>query len=234
MTVTQPTTAADLTAVTVDLYRDIHKGIRTELFAVTEQAGRLDPAEPAGRADLAARVRSLVEQLQSHAEHEDTHVQPAIEAHLPEQAERIASDHERIEARMVDLEALADATVDETRAAQRLAVHRLYLELGSFTGAYLEHQDVEERTVMPALEAAIGPEAALAIHQAIIAGIPPDEMARSLAIMLPAMNLEDRVELLGGMRAGAPAEVFEGVWGLAGSVLTASDHGALAARLGIA
>ncbi|MCZ7525857.1 MAG: hemerythrin domain-containing protein [Acidimicrobiia bacterium] len=234
MTVTQPTTAADLTAVTVDLYRDIHKGIRTELFAVTEQAGRLDPAEPAGRADLAARVRSLVEQLQSHAEHEDTHVQPAIEAHLPEQAERIASDHERIEARMVDLEALADATVDETRAAQRLAVHRLYLELGSFTGAYLEHQDVEERTVMPALEAAIGPEAALAIHQAIIAGIPPDEMARSLAIMLPAMNLEDRVELLGGMRAGAPAEVFEGVWGLAGSVLTAPDHGALAARLGIA
>jgi hypothetical protein len=35
------------------------------------------------------------------------------------------------------------------------------------------------------------------------------------------------------MRDGAPAEVFEGVWGLAGSVLDPADHTALAKRLGI-
>ena len=64
--------------------------------------------------------------------------------------------------------------------------------------------------------------------------IPPEEMATSLALMLPAMNVDDRTELLGGMRAGAPAEVFEGVWALAGSVLAPADHRALAGRLGIA
>ncbi len=36
------------------------------------------------------------------------------------------------------------------------------------------------------------------------------------------------------MQAGAPAEVFAGVWGLVSSVLTPTDHAALAARLGIA
>ncbi len=41
-------------------------------------------------------------------------------------------------------------------------------------------------------------------------------MAASLAIMLPAMNNDDRTELLGGMQAGAPPEVFAGVWSLAG------------------
>ena len=48
------------------------------------------------------------------------------------------------------------------------------------------------------------------------------------------MNIDDRTELLGGMRAGAPAEVFAGVWGLAGSVLAPADFTALGARLGIA
>ena len=59
-------------------------------------------------------------------------------------------------------------------------------------------------------------------------------MATSLALMLPAMNIDDRTELLGGMQAGAPAEVFAGVWGLAGSVLAPADHRALGARLGLA
>ena len=110
-------------------------------------------------------------------------------------------------------------------------IHRVHLAVASFTGAYLEHQDLEERVVMPALEAAVGVEAVVGIHQAILASIPPEEMGRSLALMLPAMNIDGRVELLGGMRAGAPAEVFGGVWSLAGSVLDPTDLAALANRL---
>ena len=40
----------------------------------------------------------------------------------------------------------------------------------------------------------------------------------------PAMNVDDRTELLGGMQQGAPAEVFAGIWGLAGSVLPPADR----------
>jgi iron-sulfur cluster repair protein YtfE (RIC family) len=235
VTVTDPTTApiSALELVAVDLYRDIHKGIRAELFATTEAAGRVDPADLAGRADLATQVDGLVALLVSHAEHEDTHVQPAIEVHLPALGERIAADHHRIEARLDDLVELAQARPGDA-AGQRTQAHRLYLELASFTSAYLDHQDLEERIVMPALDGAAGVEACLAMHQAIVGSIPPDEMARSLALMLPAMNIDDRAELLGGMQAGAPPEVFAGVWGLAGSVLRPTDHAALAARLGLA
>lgn len=229
MTITDPQPGRlDVPAVAVDLYRDIHKGIRSELFAVTERAGNLDPADAEGRAALAAHLHGLARLLVEHAEHEDAHVQPALEAHLPALAEKIAADHHAIDARIVTLEELADA------AAGRVELHRLYLEVASFAGAYLEHQDVEERVVMPALEAAIGVEATGAIHGAIVGSIPPDEMARSLAVMLPAMNVDDRAELLGGMQANAPAEVFAGVWSLAGSVLDAGDHRALARRLGLA
>lgn len=213
--------------VTHDLYRDIHKGIRSELFAVTEEAGRLDPSEGEARAALAAHVRDVVWLLVSHAEHEDAAIQPAIDDHLPALAAQIETDHATLERRLLDLASWADA------AGGRADVHRLYVELASFTSAYLAHQDVEERVVMPALEAAVGVPAVEAIHQAIVSSIPPDEMARSLAIMLPAMNVDDRAELLGGMQAGAPAEVFAGVWSLAGSVLPAADLSALGRRLGV-
>ncbi len=233
MTITEPNrTTTPLRPVVVDLYRDIHKGIRSDLFAVTERAGNLDPSDRAARADLAAHVSRVVPLLVTHAEHEDAHVQPALERHLPDLASQIDSDHHRIEARLGDLAAWAGETA-ATPGDAREAVRRLYLELASFTSAYLVHQDLEERLVMPALEAAIGSDATLGIHQAIVGSIPPEELASSLAVMLPAMNIEDRAELLGGMQAGAPAEVFTGIWGLAQSVLEPRDVSSLATRLGV-
>jgi hypothetical protein len=238
VTITQPTmqhgSANAFELVPFDLYRDIHKGIRAELFAVTGAAGRLDPSDRAGRADLARHVGSVIDLLVTHAEHEDTHEQALLEVHLPAFAARVASDHAMLEDRMVDLRAAAEAAVDAHAAELRGRTHRLYLDLASFSSDYLAHQDMEERELMPALFAAIGLERVLAVHDAIISSIPPEQLSRSLAIMIPAMNLDDRAELLGGMRAGAPPEVFAGVWGLAGSVLTPGDHAALATRLGVA
>jgi hypothetical protein len=112
-------------------------------------------------------------------------------------------------------------------------VHALYLDLAMFTAAYVEHEEVEERTVMPALDAAVGTAGLLAVHEAIIGSIPPDSLAASLALMFPAMNVDDRTELLGGVRVGAPPEVFAGNWALAASVLQERDMRELAARLGI-
>jgi hypothetical protein len=233
MTTLTPATTPTTDPPAVDLYRDIHKGIRTELFAVTELAGRTDGADPADRAALAEHVRTVHDVLETHAEKEDTHLGPVLREHLPELAERIEAVHHDLEARFETTAGLAQALLDPTAASKRSEVHHLYLELSAFSGTYLLHQDEEERVVMPAVAATLGPEAVLALHQSIVGSIPPDEMARSLAMMLPAMNIDDRTEMLGGMRQGAPAEVFEGVWSLAGSVLAPADHAALGARLGL-
>ena len=233
MTIIDPTTTTTpLRLVAVDLYRDIHKGIRSELFSVTETAGALDPSDAGDRVALAGHLRRVVELLVSHAEHEDGHIQPALERHLPALAEQIEADHHRLEARILDLAAMADEAV-AAPGNSRWHAHRLYLELASFTSTYLAHQDLEERVVMPSLEDVIGPEAALGIHVAIVGSIPPEDMAKSLAVMLPAMNVDDRTELLGGVKASAPAEVFAGVWNLAGSVLDPRDIESLATRLGV-
>jgi len=213
MTITEQPTQTRFELVAFDLYKDVHKGIRSEMFSLIESAGNADPSDRCARVAVSDHVRSVVAFLDMHAEHEDAAILPDLEAHLPAMAERIAT--------------AADAAGPD----QRRLTHQLYLDLAAFASSYLAHQDFEERELMPALFEAVGFEAVLGIHQAIVGAIPPAEMVTSLAVMLPAMNLDDRAELLGGMRAGAPAEVFQGVWSLAGSVLAPADRAALATRL---
>ena len=226
--------ASEVDVVAYDIYKDIHKGIRNELFRVTSLAGSIDPGERCARERLAEDVTTLFRVLALHAEHEDEHLQPHIEVHAPYFAEVIASDHPRLEGRMADLEAQVGRATTAPAAEQRGRIHLVYRELAAFTSTYLEHQDFEERCVMPALSAVMGVDEVMAVDRAIVASIPPDQMAASLAFMLPAMNIEDRTEMLGGMQAGAPPEVFAGVWALSESVLAPSDRAALAVRLGLA
>lgn len=224
---------APLEAVTFDFYRDIHKGIRRELFAVTSEGGRIDPGDTGAVQALGTRWRSMTSLLVSHAEHEEIHVQPVLEGVAPELAEQVIPVHRELEARAAALEVLADRAGSACPAEARLMVHRLYLGLAGFTSAYLAHQEFEELVVMPALSAAIPVDELVAIDMAIVASVSPEEMVQSATIMLPAMNVEDRVDLVGAMREGMPTEVFAGVWGLVEGVLGPVDAAQLAARLGL-
>jgi hypothetical protein len=224
---------AALETVTFDLYRNVHKGIRFGLFGVTQAAGQVDPHDPVAVQAIAERWTDLVGVLVAHAEHEDDFVQPVIERHAPEYAAEIAEAHPRLEAQMAELEVLADRATDACPEQARVLTHRLYLGLASFTAQYLEHQEFEEFEVMVMLSQHLPFEELLAIDNAIVASIEPDMMARSAALMLPAMNIEDQTDLYAGARAGAPPEVFQGMVMLAESVLEPARFEALSTRLGL-
>lgn len=219
--------------VVFDLYRDIHKAIRAELFRVTLLVGQLDPADDAGRTALGGALRELVRFLDQHAEHEDGNIGPLLTEHLPALEDEIERDHADFDRQGAYLIGLAETAADALPGDRRPLLQHLYLDLAAFSSCYLRHQDLEERQVMPALQAAVGPDAVLAVHQQIIGSIPPEEMGSALVIMLPAMNVDDRTEMLGGMQAGAPPEVFQGIWNLAGTILGPDDHAVLGARLGL-
>ena len=225
---------AALETVTFDFYRNIHKGIRNELFAVTFAAGSADPHDTDAVAAVATRWRNLSGMLVEHAEHEEVFVQPVVEEHAAFLAVEILPAHRQLEVRAAALEVLADRAIDACPDDRRLLTHRLYLGLAGFTAAYMEHQEFEELEVMPALCAAVSADDLLALDMAIVATLTPEQMVYSATIMLPAMNVEDRVELVGGMKEGMPHEMFAGVWGLAEGVLAPEHAQQLASRLGIA
>lgn len=223
---------ARLETVTVDMYRDVHKGLRAGLFAVTQAAGQVDPHDQDAVRAVSAAWTDMVQMLVEHAEHEDIFVQPVIERHHPGHAQEIATAHPRLEAQMAELEVLADRAASAGSDQVRLLTHRLYLGLASFTAEYLEHQEFEELEVMVMLSQHVSPEDLRALDNAIVASLSPDRMAASAALMLPAMNIEDQAELYEGARAGAPSEVFQGMLMLAEAVLEPARHEALRSRLG--
>src|SRR5690606_4861524 len=122
---------------TLDLYRDIHKAIRSELFAVTLVAGHADPADAVARRALAAHVGDVMDLLVQHAHHEDGAIGPVLQRELPDLAEAIEHDHDALEGRIDDLRSLAAGAVEARDADRRPTLHRLYVELASFTSAYL-------------------------------------------------------------------------------------------------
>ena len=70
-TIEAPSIAAEeFRLAAFDLYRDIHKGIRAELFAVTAAAGSVDPGNDGAVGAVCGRWSTLVRLLASHAEHE--------------------------------------------------------------------------------------------------------------------------------------------------------------------
>jgi len=234
MTILDPTiTPARFRPVVLDLYRGVHKGIRSELFALTGDAGRLDPADEYGISALTEQVGSVAHLLEQHATTEDRHIGPVLETVVPDLADRIATGHEAFQNRFTALTTLAE-DVRTSTDPRGPALHELYIELAAFTGMYLGHQDVEERDINPALESAIGFEGMLGIHTAIISNMAPQELIGGLAVMLPAMNIDDRTGMLGGIQASAPPQAFDAVWSLAGSVLSVDDYQAVARRLGLA
>jgi len=202
-------------------YRDVHKGIRALLFDLVRKSGQLDFADTPAVSRYRGELKAGIDFLMAHAEHENAFVGPLLFQHAPELYLRIAGIHDEQEKELPELLAMID----------RGAGHNFVLELARISGELLVHMTEEEEILMPTLWAAMTDEEIIAVHDALVASIPPDEMAYALSWMIPAMSAPDRAELLGGIRASAPPEVFGFVRGLAKSVLSAEEDAKLEERL---
>lgn len=212
-------TDAALGDVVVDLYRDVHKGIRRGLFQVVEALGNVDPFDDDELAAVHGRLEALLHLLDVHAAHEDEFYGPMLERHLPALAERLERDHADLDVLTAELRRQMPVVTNTDADGRRLAQHRLYLTASEFVAAYLEHQITEEAVVLPAINAVATVDEMGQVAGALVASITPGDMAAYLQLIVPAVNPIDLVELYDGMRAGAPPEVFDALLGLAGSVL---------------
>lgn len=216
-----------------DFYREIHKGIRHALFTTVLAAGRLDVADADAVDQLLAAHGDLLGLLHSHHHHEDEFFQPLIEAHAPVLAVDIEHQHAEVDAAMAHQAVLASRVRSTPAPGRRAVVHNLYLDLTRLTSAYLAHQLVEETQVMPALRAVVPTEELLALDLELRSTVPPDEMVGAMQHMLPAMDVEERVDMLGGM-AMAPPEVFAVFRAAAERALTPAQWAQVADRIGVA
>lgn len=216
-----------------NIYGFIHKALRRFMADTLQRLGALDVADAAQSDAVLAQTRELLGFCRMHLEHENHFVHPALDACAPGSAARIAGEHlhheEDIALLLDQVDAVAAARADA--AACDAAAGRLYRHMAVFVGDNLLHMDYEEREHNATLWAHYSDAQLLAIGGRIVATLTPAANAMAMRWMLPAIHHRERLQLLRGLRANAPAQVFDGVLALARERLEAPDWSRLSAEL---
>lgn len=191
-----------------DLYLGIHKALRALMADVLVAVGRMDPEDEAEFDWVSSRVLQLADVCTDHLIHENEFMHPAMEVCQPGSSERVAQEHQEHR----DAIARLRAEVQQMRACQGEARARaalaLYRQLALFVAHNFQHMHVEETAHNQVLWAHYGDAELGALHDRLVASIPPEDMLFTLRWMIPAMTPAERLQVLGGMQAHAPAPAF--------------------------
>lgn len=217
-----------------NLYAGIHKALRAFMVDTLTAVGRVDPTDDADVSQAAARVDELMALCTSHVAHENNFVHPALDARCPGVAQPVAQEHEQHLHHIASLRDAARGLIAQDAAEREPALQALYLALALFVADNFLHMHAEEMVHNSALWASYSDAELIGIHDALLATVPPAEMMLVMRWMLPQLNALERLGVMQGMRADAPAPVFEGLLTGAKGQLNQRDWAKLARGLGLA
>ena len=217
-----------------DCYAGIHKALRLALCRTLAQVGSADPQDAPQVIAAARAVMDLMALSEGHMEKEDTYMHPLMEAACPGSTQDAAEAHEHHLQAITQLRQLAQATAEAAPAERATALAQLYQALAAFMAVDLAHMQHEETAHNALLWSHYDDAELLAVEQRIVASIPPDMSLRLLRWFMPAFNAPERLRMLSGMRAGAPAPVFQAAISVARDSLPSADFAKLARQLDMA
>ncbi len=216
-----------------NLYAGIHKALRAFMTDTLLTVGRADPGDAADVNHAATRVGELMDLCASHVAHENNFVHPALEARCPGVCGPVAQDHSSHLHHIAHLRDAARSLLKTEASEREPALQALYLALALFVADNFQHMHTEETVHNSALWAACSDAELIGIHDALLATIPQAEMMLVMRWMLPQLSAPERLAVMQGMRAGAPAPVFEGMLTGTQGLLSQRDWAKLARGLGL-
>jgi hypothetical protein len=191
-----------------NIYQAVHKGLRAFMADTLTRVGRTDDTDARECQETAAELRSLLHVCGEHLVHENTFVHTAMERRAPGGAARCEHEHGQHTAHIAILGQALDEALHAEAAQRPVAWLHLYQALSLFVAENFEHMLLEEREHNAVLWAHYTDAELIDIHDALLASVPPDEMALHFRWMLPQLSHTERVGMLGGMRQGMPDAVF--------------------------
>ncbi len=212
----------------VDVFINVHKGLRWGLFGLSLKLGSLDWTDVEEIQAVEVDFSDMINFLREHAKNEDTVQVPFLEGRVPGATCRMTEDHRRLEKEVDELEE-AWAQVYATPSSKE--GYALYLRFNRFLSNYLVHMDLEEREITEVIYRNFMDEAIQMEFKKIVARTNPQDMGMMLSQMIPGMNHSERLVFLDGLKAVVSAAVFENVKALAQRVLTSRDWKKLLSQL---
>ena len=215
-----------------DLYGPIHKALRAWMAHTLQRVGTMDVHDAEERVQVLDGVADLLQMLRNHLAHENDFLHTAIEARRPGGARHTADDH------LVHGDAIAN--LEDEVAALRVAhdthgallAARLYRHLAAFVGENLVHMQIEETQNNATLWALYSDAELGALHDRLVASIPPAEMAQVMRWMAVALSVQELAGMFGDMQTKAPPPAFEAMLDVARAQLDDRRWAQLARALG--
>jgi hypothetical protein len=218
-----------------DIYRNIHHAMRACMGDTLSVVGRIDANDAEDLCLGLQQLHELLNLCDAHIQKETHYVHVAMESRRPGSSARIADEHIDHADLLQSLRELAERIGGEVSVVIRAALlSRLYAQLALFIADNFEHMHIEDTEHNAALWADFSDAELQEIEGAIVASIAPADAAVVFRWMLPNIDHAARIELLAGIRQGAPLEVFEGVLAIAQAHLDARDWRKLSAALQLA
>lgn len=226
------THVATAKAPRMDLYGPIHKALRQFMSHTLQRVGAMDVHDDEERGQVLDGVAALLGFMRSHVAHENDFIHTAIEARRPGAARHTADDHLLHGDAIGNLEDETAALRVANAAHRATLAQRLYRHLAEFIGENLVHMHIEETQNNATLWALYDDGEIAAIHERLLASVPPAEMALVTRWMAASLNMQELSGMFCDMQQKAPAPAFEALLSIARSQLDDRRWAQLARALG--
>jgi len=215
----------------LDLYREVHKGLRACMAHTLPEVGSLDTADEEDTRRVLGQVRELLELCRVHLMLEDTFLHPAMQARTPGSAATTLDDHAHHLEAFAELER-AVLAVENAPAGRERAAHDLYGKLARFVADNYLHMQVEETHNNAILWANYTDAELLQLKERLLAAIAPDVKMAFMRWIAPSLTPAERADVVAAARIAMPPPAFAAVLGVLKSRLGARDWFKLQLALG--
>lgn len=208
-----------------NLFRPIHKGIRLMIYdlglrlAITDFSNQAESNEIVSQLDhaLTASVSNCILcLLYAHSRHEEQDLFSAVSHFDKDVVDLMMVEHREIAARILALSKTCDELLELTDPQHRIEHgDRLWLETNDLFALYLAHLNNEEAMLVPVMWERFTDEELRALRAQFYNKIPLPRFEEWMRWTLPALNPNELVVLLSGMKKEPPPNRFNDAMRLA-------------------
>jgi hypothetical protein len=211
----------------IDLFTNVHKGLRKAMFDLSYLAGRTDYNDVKQLEELKSAFDEVFSFLHKHGYNEDNHMLPLLDTKVPGASQHDMEDHVEIEKKIASLTDEMHGLSSIPQGGERIpAGYKFYLNLNKFISEYLLHMHEEETVTTGLFYDNFSDEELSVILPKIISSSKPEDLLTSAKYMIPSMNDDERLFLLGGMKK-APEEFFNKIKEIAKKKLSEEEYNKL-------
>jgi hypothetical protein len=196
-----------------------HKAIRTELSALANLAGRLDPN--ANIDEFEDRLEVLHILVKAHAGGEEDGFYPGLDRVRKDISKAYIWDHKLDEELF---ESIKKSIARIKSNGKPSDIESLRMDMLTLKATLSAHAQKEDDLLVPLADAEMPLSEQSAIAGKVVAGIPPHLMERIFKrIVISALTTEERADQMGMMKKELPPEVFQTMVGWLREALSAND-----------